>query len=60
MRVENAVGAFDALVRFAPLPPGNLAMYYPEANVLIPRRIDPASATPVFKSTIVRLVPVAA
>jgi anaerobic selenocysteine-containing dehydrogenase len=59
VRVENAVGAFEALVRFAPLPPGNLALYYPEANVLIPRQVDPASATPVFKSTTARLVPLA-
>jgi molybdopterin-dependent oxidoreductase alpha subunit len=59
VRVENAVGAFEGLVRFAPLPPGNLALYYPEANVLVPRRIDPASATPVFKSTTARLVPAA-
>jgi len=50
--------AAEALVRFAPLPSGNLAMYYPEANALIPRRSDPASGTPVFKSTAVRLVPV--
>lgn len=57
VRVENAVGAMDALVRFAPLPPGNLAMYYPEANVLIPREIDPESGTPVFKSTVARVVP---
>jgi molybdopterin-dependent oxidoreductase alpha subunit len=56
VRVENATGALDARVRVAPLPPGNLAMYYPEANVLIPREIDPRSATPVFKSTIARLV----
>ena len=60
VRVENAVGSLDAVVRFVPLPPGNLAMYYPEANVLIPRRIDPASATPAFKSAVVRLVPVMA
>src|SRR5262245_8729370 len=57
VRVENAVGSFDALVRIAPLPPGNLAMYYPEANVLIPREVDPRSGTPVFKSTTARLVP---
>jgi hypothetical protein len=31
-------------------------MYYPEANVLIPRRIDPAAGTPVFKSARARLV----
>jgi len=56
VRVENATGALEALVRPAALPPGNLAMYYPEANVLIPRTIDPASGTPVFKSTTARVV----
>jgi anaerobic selenocysteine-containing dehydrogenase len=56
VRVENATGAMEALVRIAPLPPGNLAMYYPEANVLVPRTIDPRSATPVFKSTTARIV----
>jgi molybdopterin-dependent oxidoreductase alpha subunit len=56
VRVENGVGSFEAVVRFAPVPPGNLAMYYPEANVLIPRHIDPASGTPAFKSAAVRLV----
>jgi hypothetical protein len=29
------LGAMEVLVRIAPLPPGNLAMYYPEANVLV-------------------------
>ena len=54
---ENATGALEVLVRPAALPPGNLAMYYPEANVLIPRTIDPASGTPVFKSTTARVLP---
>jgi anaerobic selenocysteine-containing dehydrogenase len=54
--VETEAGRMPALVRFAPLPPGNLAMYYPEANVLIPRRIDARSATPVFKSVAARIV----
>jgi molybdopterin-dependent oxidoreductase alpha subunit len=58
VEVVNATGRITAIVRFAPLPRGNLAMYYPEANVLIPRRTDPASGTPVFKSTAVRVVPV--
>ena len=57
VRVENETGSLDALVRFAGLPVGNVAMYYPEANVLIPRTIDPESGTPVFKSTTVRIVP---
>jgi molybdopterin-dependent oxidoreductase alpha subunit len=58
VRVENAVGAMEARVRLAPLPPGNLAMYYPEANVLVPRAIDPRSATPGFKSLTARVVPI--
>jgi anaerobic selenocysteine-containing dehydrogenase len=57
VRVQNETGSLDALVRFTGLPAGNVAMYYPEANVLIPRTIDPESGTPVFKSTTVRVVP---
>ena len=34
-----------------------LAMYYPEANVLVPRIADPASGTPVFKSTSAAISP---
>jgi len=34
---------------------GNLAAYFPEANVLVPRTIDPSSRTPVFKSVAVRV-----
>jgi molybdopterin-dependent oxidoreductase alpha subunit len=58
VEVANDTGRMTAIVRFAPLPRGNLAMYYPEANVLIPRRADPASGTPAFKSTAVRVAPV--
>jgi molybdopterin-dependent oxidoreductase alpha subunit len=57
VKVVNDTGSLRVVVRFAPLPPGNLAMYYPEANVLIPRKIDPASGTPVFKSVSARIVP---
>jgi anaerobic selenocysteine-containing dehydrogenase len=57
VRLVNAVGAMELLVRPAPLPPGDLAAYYPEANVLVPRRIDPLSGTPVFKSVTVRMEP---
>jgi molybdopterin-dependent oxidoreductase alpha subunit len=39
---------------------GNLAAYYPEANVLVPRRIDPRSVTPAFKSVAVRVEPAGA
>jgi anaerobic selenocysteine-containing dehydrogenase len=37
--------------------PGNLAAYCPEANVLVPRAVDPRSRTPVFKNVAVRVVP---
>jgi molybdopterin-dependent oxidoreductase alpha subunit len=56
--VRTEAGEMPALVRFAPLPAGNLAMYYPEANVLIPRRLDPQSSTPVFKSVLATLHPI--
>lgn len=35
--------------------PGNAAMYYPEANVLIDRGSDPKSRTPAFKGLVVTL-----
>ncbi len=54
--VTSETGSLDVVVSFADLPAGNLAMYYPEANVLVPRRIDPASGTPAFKSVAVRLI----
>jgi anaerobic selenocysteine-containing dehydrogenase len=40
---------------FANIKPGNAAMYYPEANILIGRSIDPLSRTPAFKNVLVRL-----
>jgi anaerobic selenocysteine-containing dehydrogenase len=43
------------VVAFVDIRPGNLAMYYPEANLLVPRRIDPRSKTPAFKSVVARL-----
>jgi molybdopterin-dependent oxidoreductase alpha subunit len=54
--VESAAGKQSVLVAFAELPPGNAAMYYPEANSLVPRSIDPESGTPAFKSVVVRIV----
>jgi len=39
----------------ADIRPGNIAAYYPEANVLVPRRVDPRSKTPAFKSVSVRI-----
>ena len=34
---------------------GNAAMYYPEANVLVPRAVDPESGTPSFKLVVITI-----
>jgi anaerobic selenocysteine-containing dehydrogenase len=56
--VETATGRLEVSVAIAPIRAGNLAMYYPEANVLVPRRLDPQSKTPAFKSVPARVRPV--
>ncbi|MFA7554492.1 MAG: FdhF/YdeP family oxidoreductase [Spongiibacteraceae bacterium] len=38
------------------VPKGNVMMYYPEANAVIGRDVDPRSQTPAFKSAPVRIV----
>ncbi|MGI9014581.1 MAG: molybdopterin dinucleotide binding domain-containing protein [Phycisphaerales bacterium] len=54
--VLNATGALhNILAREFDIPPGNAAMYYPEANVLVPRQIDGRSRTPAFKNIAVRV-----
>jgi anaerobic selenocysteine-containing dehydrogenase len=53
--VVTEAGRMEVVAAFADLPRGNLAMYYPEANRLVPRRVDPASGTPAFKSVVARL-----
>jgi anaerobic selenocysteine-containing dehydrogenase len=56
--VRGPAGALGGqLVRPFDIRPGNAAMYYPEANVLVPRDVDPRSKTPAFKSVLVRIVP---
>ena len=35
--------------------PGNVAMYFPEANALVPRAADPETHTPAFKSVLVTI-----
>ncbi len=39
---------------------GNALMYYPEANELVPRSVDPASRTPAFKNVLVDVLPMVA
>ncbi len=40
---------------FDKIRPGNVAMYYPECNVLVSRSVDPASKTPAFKCVVITL-----
>jgi anaerobic selenocysteine-containing dehydrogenase len=55
VRVETSAGRMEVMVALAPIRAGNIAMYYPEANVLVPRRLDPQSKTPAFKSVPARV-----
>lgn len=55
--VRSAVGELSGiLVRAYDVRAGNAVMYYPEANVLVPRDVDPRSKTPAFKSVEVEVV----
>jgi anaerobic selenocysteine-containing dehydrogenase len=47
--VQTEAGQMPATVSLVEIRPGNLAMYYPEANVLVPATLDPQSHTPAFK-----------
>ena len=55
--VRSETGAMENIwVRsFPKIKPGNVLMYYPEANVLVPRAVDPLSKTPSFKNVAVWL-----
>ena len=56
--VRSSVGEMRGrLVRPYDVRPGNAVMYYPEANMLVPRDVDPRSKTPAFKAVLVEIVP---
>ena len=49
--VKNDTGIMNGQKLLAyPIKPGNIMMYYPESNILVPRQSDPQSKTPSFKS----------
>lgn len=48
--VRSATGSLDVVIAEVDIRAGNTAMYYPEANVLVDRTLDPESLTPAFKS----------
>lgn len=62
VRVTGPAGTmpFVRAVAFDRLRPDCAAMYFPEANVLMDRRVDPRSRTPAFKAVPVRIEPATA
>lgn len=64
IRVDQAVDVISVagtmrgiLAREFDIARGCALMYYPEANVLVPREVDARSKTPAFKSVIVTVKP---
>ncbi len=57
VRVYSEIGELNyILVReFDDIKPGNALMYFPEANVLVPRTTDPMSKTPAFNGALIRI-----
>lgn len=54
--VTSDAGHLDGiLVREFDIRAGNVLMYFPEANVLVPRGVDPQSKTPAFKNVLVSI-----
>lgn len=54
--VRSTIGAMPGIrVVEGRIRAGNAAMYYPEANILVPRDTDPDSGTPSFKSVVVTI-----
>lgn len=55
--VCSATGKLDNILlrAYEDIRPGNALMYYPEANVLVSREVDPQSKTPAFKGVVVTL-----
>ncbi|MBC8282658.1 MAG: FdhF/YdeP family oxidoreductase [Nitrospinae bacterium] len=49
--IKNETGKMSEQKAVAyPIKEGNIMMYYPESNILVPRNSDPKSKTPSFKS----------
>ncbi|MFO0903095.1 MAG: FdhF/YdeP family oxidoreductase [Pirellulales bacterium] len=59
VRITSDAGVMRRqLVRaYSDIRAGNALMYYPEANVLVPRQTDPQSRTPAFKCVLVKIEP---
>ncbi len=62
VRVSSEAGALSNVIArsYDKIKAGNVLMYYPEANVLVTRAVDPASRTPAFKNVAVTVEPMGA
>jgi anaerobic selenocysteine-containing dehydrogenase len=56
-RIASSAGEMRGQIvsAFDQIRPGNVAMYYPESNVLVPKAADPLSRTPAYKRIAVTL-----
>ena len=56
--IQSETGELDNIhVRvYDDIRQGNALMYFPEANVLIPRQVDPQSKTPAFKGALIKIL----
>jgi molybdopterin-dependent oxidoreductase alpha subunit len=48
--LRSDVGKWDGIARFAPMKQRTVQAYWPETNVLIPRRFDPVSGEPDYNA----------
>ncbi len=56
--VTSEAGAMEGIrVRDIDIAKGCAVMYFPEANILVPRRADPKSKTPAYKQVLVTVKP---
>ncbi len=53
--VRSEIGKMRVELVAASIRCGNVAMYYPEANSIVPGKIDPQSRTPAFKKVSVQV-----
>ena len=53
IEISNDLGSYQGTVRFAPIRPRNVQIYWPEGNVLIRRGVlDPACEMPDYNALV--------
>ena len=53
--VKSKIGSMKVQLVAGPIRKGNAAMYFPEANEIVPPEVDPQSKTPSFKKSRVKI-----